>query len=75
MSHSKSPSLLHDPRLSHVHSLALAYPLPPPNTPAHQLRGPSLLSSSLLHGICSRSDPMTGKVTKGYIDANGANGK
>lgn len=54
MAHSRSPSLLHDPRLAQVHSFALSYPLPPPGTPAHQMKGPALLSASLIHGICSR---------------------
>jgi hypothetical protein len=28
--------------------------LPSPGTPAHQIRGPSMLSASLVYGICSR---------------------
>ncbi|KAL7412456.1 hypothetical protein BDY24DRAFT_106550 [Mrakia frigida] len=72
MAHSRSPSLLHDPRLAQIHSFALSYPLPPPGTPAHQVRGPSMLSASLVYGICSRSDPATGKVVKGYVDSLGS---
>jgi hypothetical protein len=76
--HSRNPTLIHDPRLGHVASFALSYPLPAPSSTASKLsstkalhhestRPPTLLTASLLHGVCSRSEPLSGKVLKGYI--------
>lgn len=68
MSRSKTPVVTYDPRLTSLTTMSLFHPLPPPNTLPHQLRPPSLLSASLLHGLAARSDVTNGKVSKGYLD-------
>ncbi|CDZ98502.1 Cdc4 and related F-box and WD-40 proteins [Phaffia rhodozyma] len=73
VSNSNTASLLYDPRLSYIHSFAVGYPLPAPKTPSYQFRAPTLLSASIAMGVCTRSNPMTGTLVKGYLDSQGSN--
>ncbi|PWN51347.1 hypothetical protein IE53DRAFT_368132 [Violaceomyces palustris] len=59
----KTPTVLSDSRISTISSISLS------------LQNRFMLSASIMYGVASRSDPFTGKVTKGFIDAAGlANG-
>lgn len=68
MSRSKTPSITYDPRLTSLTTFSLYHPLPPPQALPHQIRPPSLLAASLLHGLAARSDAFNGRVSKGYLD-------
>lgn len=55
----RAPTVISDARVGVIHSIALSLP--------HNF----MLSASLGHGVASRCDPFTGKVSKGYLDASG----
>ncbi|KAI0339467.1 hypothetical protein BDW22DRAFT_1361512 [Trametopsis cervina] len=48
--------------VAEIHLMAPASPLP---------SAPTLLSASLAYGIVARSQPLTGKIAKGFLDAAG----
>lgn len=55
----RAPTVISDARVGVIHSIALSLP--------HNF----MLSASLTHGVASRCDPFTGKVSKGFLDASG----
>ncbi|PWN34306.1 uncharacterized protein FA14DRAFT_174002 [Meira miltonrushii] len=55
----RAPTVISDARVGVIHSIALSLP--------HNF----MLSASLAHGVASRCDPFTGKVSKGFLDASG----
>lgn len=55
----RAPTVLTDARIELIHSIALSLP--------HHF----MLCSSTAYGVASRSDPFTGKVSKGYLDVSG----
>lgn len=60
---SRTPTVLSTPRVDIIKKISLSK--------QHRL----LLSATEMYGVASRSNPWTGKVTKGYLDAEGtANG-
>ncbi|EPQ30707.1 uncharacterized protein PFL1_01608 [Pseudozyma flocculosa PF-1] len=60
---SRAPTVLSTPRVDIIHQISVSK--------QHTF----MLSASQVYGVASRSNPFTGKVTKGYLDAEGtANG-
>lgn len=55
----RAPTVISDARVGVIHSVALSLP--------HNF----MLSASLAHGVASRCDPFTGKISKGFLDASG----